>query len=170
MQIIHFILIIISDRAARGKRPDETIPRVHEWCLSKPFELVEEFIVADERSEIEQALRAALAHTDIELIITSGGTGFAVRDITPEVTADFIDRRTPGIDEFLRLEGMKKTPFAALSRGISGISGNKLIINLPGNPTAVIENLDWLGKIVPHGLKVMQGDVQDKEHRSSGKA
>jgi molybdopterin adenylyltransferase len=163
--MIPLILIIISDRAASGERPDETIPQVTSWLSGQPYELIEDFVVADNRREIEQAINASLAHRETALIVTSGGTGFAGRDITPEVTRTFILKPTPGIDEYLRAEGRKKTPFAVLSRGISGINGNKMIVNLPGNPKAVIENLGWLAKILPHAMKVLDGPVADSEHK-----
>ncbi len=164
MQLINMALIIISDRATTGERKDSTVPAVLEWCSAKPFDLVEDFIVPDEADEISAALKAALNSENVDVIFTSGGTGFAERDITPEVTKKFITKFTPGMDEYLRIKGLAVTPHAALSRGISGISGNKLIINLPGNPKAVVENLEWLTAILPHAVKVLKGPVEDKEH------
>ena len=164
---IYISVIIISDRAASGNRADETIPIIKQWCLDNSFEIFSEYIVSDEKIEIAQALKKALAEKKTKLIITSGGTGFAARDNTPEVTGEFVEKFTPGIDEYLRMNSLKVTPFAALSRGISGIAKSKLIINLPGNPNAVLENLQWLEKILSHGIKLLSQNVDDSEHSFS---
>lgn len=158
------VVIIVSDRAKSGSRLDETVPALVHWCSGRPFEIIEDFIVADEKSEIEEALRISLAMNNVSLVLTSGGTGFAHRDRTPEVVRPFLEKLTPGLDELLRSKGREVTPYAALSRGVSGIVGNKLVITLPGNPKAVLENMDWLEPILPHALNVLQRSVDDSEH------
>ncbi len=161
---LNMTIIIISDRAAQGIRDDETIPLVQTWCEENSNELVENRIVADEPEDIRNAILSAAKNPGCDLIITSGGTGLSERDSTPEVTSDLIDKPVPGISEYLRSEGVKKNIYAILSRGVSGSIGKKLIINLPGNPKAVVESLDWLKKILPHAIKVLQGPVQDQDH------
>jgi molybdenum cofactor synthesis domain-containing protein len=167
MKPIPIILIIISDRAFHGTRQDETVPKVETWCRDNNFVLEQSNIIPDDEQMIQETIWRAVDTGTARLIITSGGTGFSPKDLTPEVTAQIIERRTPGIDEFLRAEGLKETPYAVLSRGISGIIKDKLIINLPGNPNAVIENLDWLKKILPHALSLLNGVRNDNNHKFS---
>jgi len=123
--------------------------------------------VADEDHEIRAILRRALERENAHLIITSGGTGFSPRDITPESTRLLLQKLTPGIDELLRQSGINETPYAVLSRGVSGITNNKLVINLPGNPQAVISNLDVLKPILPHALRSLNEQIEDTEHQFS---
>ncbi len=158
-------IIIISDRATTGERPDETIPLVKSWCAGKSMVLALSLTVPDDHSAIRTALEQAVRKAGLDLVITSGGTGLSERDITPEITRAFIEKATPGIDEFLRAMGRRKTPFAVLSRGISGMAGNCLVVNMPGNPQAVIDNLEWLHPIISHALGVSRGPVADSEHQ-----
>ena len=167
MKYYNFDLIIISDRAADGTRKDETIPVVRSWCTNSVFHLRHTVIVPDEEQEIRRVLLDSVNTNDCSLIITSGGTGFSPRDITPEVTQSLVQKRTPGIDEYLRQQGIQKTAFAALSRGISGIVSDTLIINLPGSPQAVLEGLASLEKILPHALQVIKGQVTDMDHKEN---
>ena len=159
-------LIIISDRAVDGSRPDATMPLVRSWCTAHSYELVFHTLVPDEAEAIRDVLRTAVDRGDLDLVITSGGTGLAKRDITPEITKEFIDQPTPGIDEFLRAKGLEQTPFSILSRGVSGLAGGRLIINMPGRSQAVIENLEWLLPVLHHALRVSRGPVDDGEHRN----
>ena len=165
MEQVEFNIIIISDRAYHGTRNDKTIPEVRSWCKDNNFRIVQSVIIPDEPDQIADAIHRFINEDNVQLILTSGGTGFAPRDITPEVTAHIIKKRTPGIDEYLRMVGLQKTPYAALSRGISGIVNNKLIINFPGNPRAVIENLEGLKKILPHALSLLRGSQNDDSHK-----
>ncbi len=164
VQLLNIIIIICSDRAASGERADKTIPMVQAWCDVNGYKIISSRIVSDEPGQIKDAILEASASKQCDMIVTSGGTGLADRDNTPECTAALVEKQAPGIAEYLRSESMKKTPFAALSRGIAGIINRKLIINLPGNPDAVIENLEWLKKIVPHAIRVLKGHVGDSEH------
>jgi molybdopterin adenylyltransferase len=162
--IINMIVLIISDRVYHKNRVDETMPMIQKWLLNKPANLVKHFIIPDEANAIRKTIRDALRIENIDVIITSGGTGFSKRDITPEISSEFIKKFTPGIDEYLRFKGTEITPFAALSRGISGIVDNKMIINLPGNPKGVIESLTWLLELLPHGINLIKGSKSDGEH------
>jgi molybdenum cofactor synthesis domain-containing protein len=163
--IINMVVLIISDRVSKELRVDETLPLIKEWLVDKAVNLVDCYYVPDEAVEIRNAIKESLNMKNLDLIVTSGGTGFSNRDITPEITTEFIEKFTPGINEYLRLKGTEITPFAALSRGVSGIVKNIFIVNLPGNPKGVIENLTWLFEILPHGLKLIKGEVDDSEHR-----
>lgn len=117
-------------------------------------------VVADERDLIRDLL--ADLSSDRRLIITTGGTGFGPRDVTPEATADLIDRPAPGLAELIRAEGLRHTPMAALSRGVAGVIGSCLVVNLPGSPKAVKEGIDALAPLLPHVLQLLAGDT---EHR-----
>ena len=163
---LNLTVIIISDRAAQGVRDDETIPLVQTWCDENSMALVETHIVSDEPEDIRNIILSVAKNTDCDLIISSGGTGLAERDHTPEVTNELIDKPIAGITEYLRSEGVKKNKYAILSRGVAGIIGEKLIINLPGNPKAVVDSLDWVKKILPHAIKVLQDPVRDQDHSS----
>jgi len=159
-------LIVISDRAADGSRPDETAPLVRSWCTAHSYELIFDAVVPDEPEAIRDVLKDAVNREDLDLVITSGGTGLARRDLTPEITREFIDRPTPGIDEFLRAKGLEQTPYSVLSRGVSGLAGSRLIINMPGRSRAVVENLDWLLPVLQHAVRVSRGPVDDEEHEN----
>ena len=157
-------LIIISDRVSAGLKQDKTRERVSSWCAENRFKLISVEIVSDDKAVIGKSLQSAIKKKECNLIITSGGTGFSVRDVTPEATRPLLEKITPGIDEYLRREGAKETPFSILSRGISGIVENKIVINLPGNPNAVINGLNMLREILLHALRTIDGDVGDSEH------
>jgi molybdenum cofactor synthesis domain-containing protein len=167
MMTYHLHLIIISDRISRRQKTDQTRDHVTRWCNENGYDLIFEGVVADEDHEIRAILRRALERNDSHLIITSGGTGFSPRDITPESTRPLLEKLTPGIDELLRHAGIKETPYAVLSRGVSGITKNKLVINLPGNPKAVISNLDVLKPVLPHALRSLNERIEDTEHQFS---
>jgi molybdenum cofactor synthesis domain-containing protein len=122
---------------------------------------VEEYrVVPDERERIADALRE-MAASGLSLVLTSGGTGLGPRDVTPEATADVIDRPVPGLGELMRQAGRQFTPRAALSRAIAGIRGRTLIINLPGSPRGVRENLGAILEVLPHAMEVLAGEVTD---------
>jgi molybdopterin adenylyltransferase len=167
MKQIEFILIVISDRAFRGVRQDQVIPRIKSWCKENNLILDRGIVIPDDEEAIRKTLSNTVNTEEAQLIITSGGTGFSPKDITPEVTSQLIKKRTPGIDEYLRTRGMEKTPYSILSRGVSGIIYDKLIINLPGNPDAVIENMNWLKTVLPHALSLIRGDSNDAAHKIS---
>ena len=153
-----FAIITISDRSSKGLREDLSGPKLVE-CVTKENWLVEyASIVPDEIDIIVDALKNCLINPKIHIILTTGGTGFAPRDVTPEATKIVIEKNAPGIAEALRAESLKLTPHAMLSRGIAGISGNTLIINLPGSPKAVEENFIFLKPILQHAVDLLVGD------------
>ncbi len=150
-----------SDRTARGERGDKSGPVIAGKVREFSGEVVTSLVVPDEREEIARALAAMADSGDVDLILTTGGTGCSPWDVTPEATRDVLEKEVPGILELLRREGFQATPRAALSRGVAGLRGKVLIINLPGSPRAVQENMSILAPLLPHALAVSAGEVQD---------
>ena len=157
----------VSDRAAAGTYEDRSGPVAAEMiAVHTNWSVSEQAIVADEFDAIVAVLEA-WSDSRLDLVLTSGGTGFAPRDITPEATRWVIEREAPGIAEVLRAESLKITQHAMLSRGVAGMRGQTLIINLPGNPKAVRESLDLLLPVLPHALDLLSGTPEsDQDHRS----
>lgn len=148
-------ILTISDTRSAGTRTDTTTGLMKEILEGLEIEVVETRLVPDEREEISAAIKE-LAVT-ANLVLTSGGTGLAPRDVTPEATRAVLDREAPGIAEAMRAETAKLQKLSWLSRGVAGTRGNTLIINLPGNPKAVRECLDVLAPMLPHALKLSSG-------------
>lgn len=153
-------VITVSDRCYNNLREDLTGPAVSQLLISNGYNVIENEIVPDDVFMIKEALNKAVS-ANINLIITAGGTGFSKRDVTPEATLGVIERATPGISEYMRMKSMEITPRGMLSRGVSGIKNNSLIINLPGSPKAACENLSFVLDSVEHGLKMLLSDVAD---------
>ncbi len=153
-------VITVSDRSARGERPDGSGPVVKAMLEEVGYQVVECIIVPDELEEIAQALRQA-ASEDVALILTTGGTGFAPRDVTPEATLSVVERLTPGIPEAMRAASLRITPRAMLSRSAAGILNRSLIVNLPGSPKAAKENLEAVLPALDHGLLMLRGAPAD---------
>ena len=147
-------VITASDKGAQGLREDLSGPCIKKILEEANYEVVSVDILPDDRNLIADKL-IELSEKKIPLILTTGGTGFAPRDNTPEATRDVIEKETPGISEAIRAESLKITPRAMLSRAISGIRKQSLIINLPGSPKAVKECLDFILPILEHGLNIM---------------
>ena len=151
-------VLTVSDRAARGEYQDASGPLIVDVIERKThWQVVEQMIVADELIDIANYLKT-WSSAGLDLILTTGGTGFAPRDVTPEATLSVIEKHTPGIVEALRSESLKITQHAMLSRATAGIRGSTLIINLPGSPKAVKENLDMLLPVLPHALELLRGE------------
>ena len=153
-------VITVSDRSARGERPDGSGPMVKTLLEEAGYQVVDCIIVPDELEEIAQALRQG-AQEDVALILTTGGTGFAPRDVTPEATLSVVERQTPGIPEAMRAASMRITPRAMLSRSVAGILKRTLIVNLPGSPKAAKENLEAVLPALDHGLLMLRGAPAD---------
>ncbi len=153
-------VLTASDRSAAGVRPDRSGEVVGEVLAAVGWTVEEYRVVPDERERIADALRE-MAASGLALILTSGGTGLGPRDVTPEATADVIDRPVPGLGELMRQAGRQFTPRATLSRAIAGIRGRTLIVNLPGSPRGVHENLGAILEVLPHAVEVLAGEVTD---------
>jgi len=151
-------VLTISDSCARGERVDLSGPAVAALLRRRNFQLVGTEIVADEQSAIEKAIIHWAAES--RLVVTTGGTGIAERDLTPEATRRVSTRLLEGVAERMRLEGAKKTPFAALSRGVCGIRGESLILNVPGSPSAAVESLEAVIDLLPHALQLLAGNTE----------
>lgn len=148
-------MVTISD--TRGEKEDTAGLALIECLREIGAEVLERVIVTDDHDEIVGALKTAVANQGVNLVMTTGGTGFAPRDNTPEATLAVIERETPGISEAIRAESLKITPLAMLSRAVSGISGRCLIINLPGSPKAVRECFAAIKKVLPHAVDLLEG-------------
>ena len=157
----HAAVLTVSDRSFRGERPDAGGPLVAGILMNAGYEVVYTAIVPDEQKEIEAALCRIADEMNVQLLVTTGGTGFAPRDVTPEATLAVCDRLTPGIPEAMRYASMQITDRAMLSRAQAGIRKGTLIINLPGSPTAAQENLEAVLPAVSHGLEMLSGTPAD---------
>ena len=153
--VIRAVVLTISDSAARGEREDLSGPKVVAELQSLKSEIVATEILPDERDEIAARLRHYADERLANLIVTTGGTGFAVRDVTPEATRDVIEREAAGLSELMRAESLKITPLAALSRAVCGIRGRTLIVNLPGSPRGARENLQAIARVLPHAIELL---------------
>lgn len=150
-------ILTISDRGAAGAYEDRSGPLLRELITARTgWQVDRQEVIPDDLETIAATLRDWCA-AGLDLILTTGGTGFAPRDVTPEATRTVLERETPGIAEALRAESLKVTRHAMLSRGVAGIRGRTLIINLPGNPRAVRENMDVLLPVLPHALELLTG-------------
>lgn len=150
-------VLTVSDKGSVGKRIDTAGPAVCQLLEKNGYEVIQNDIVNDDKQNIIEKLNWAIDN-DINLVCTAGGTGFSKRDITPEATLEVIERLTLGLNELMRLESLKITPKAMLSRATSGIKDNTLIINLPGSKKAATENLEAVIPILEHGLKILVGE------------
>lgn len=150
-------IITASDKGARGEREDLSGAVIKEMMVAEGYEIYSQQILPDEREELAAHMHLLCAE-GVDLILTTGGTGFSTRDQTPEATLDVVERLAPGIAEIMRYESMKITKRAMLSRGIAGIKGGTLVINLPGSPKAVRENLAVVLPELKHGLAILKGE------------
>ncbi|MDR1815822.1 MAG: MogA/MoaB family molybdenum cofactor biosynthesis protein [Clostridiales Family XIII bacterium] len=154
-------VITVSDKGAAGEREDTSGPLVATMLEEAGYRVVYVDIVPDERDLIEAELRSCADRQDIALVLTTGGTGFAPRDVTPEATAAVCERLAPGIPEAMRAASMQVTDRAMLSRMAAGIRGKTLIVNLPGSPKAAKENLEAVLPALSHGLEMLRGPARD---------
>lgn len=148
-------VLTVSDSTARGERADLSGPAVAEALRKHDFQIVTAEVVADDQAAIRRALIRLAGKA--RLVVTTGGTGIAARDVTPEATRAVCKRLLEGIAERMRFEGAKKTAFAALSRGVCGVRGKSLMLNLPGSPKGAVESLESVVELLPHALQVACG-------------
>lgn len=150
-------ILTASDKGSKGEREDLSGQVIKEMMARIDGQAICYALLPDDREAIVRQLTLWCDQEGLDLIFTTGGTGFGPRDITPEATLDVVERLVPGIPEVMRAESLKITPRAMLTRAVAGIRGKTLIINLPGSPKAVRENLDWILPALPHGLDILRG-------------
>jgi molybdopterin adenylyltransferase len=163
-------VLTVSDRVARGERRDISGPALRERLEQALHRVVEMALVPDEPPEIEAVLRRWADAGDVDLVLTTGGTGIAPRDRTPEATLEVCERTVPGIAEVMRHAGLSKTPHSMLSRGVAGVRGQTLIVNLPGSPRAAVECLESILPALPHAVELLSGspDAEAGHRRPPG--
>ncbi|MBI5193112.1 MAG: MogA/MoaB family molybdenum cofactor biosynthesis protein [Nitrospirae bacterium] len=156
--MIKVAVLTMSDKGSRGEREDESGRLICEMVKEISGDVITHEVIPDEQKIIEERLRHFADNLKADVIITTGGTGVSPRDITPEATRNILDKEIPGLAEVMRAEGCKKTIRAAISRGLVGIRGRSLIVNLPGSPKGVKEGLNVILTTIPHVIEKLQGD------------
>jgi molybdopterin adenylyltransferase len=154
-------VITISDRGYRGEREDASGEVIQEMVRGLGAEVAFSTVVPDEGDKIKRVLIQGVDEMGLDLIITTGGTGVSPRDVTPDATREVIEREVPGFAEAMRMEGLKKTPYAMISRAVCGVRGRTLIVNLPGSPKAVQEGLEVILPAIAHTIAKIQGDPEE---------
>lgn len=159
-------ILTVSDRSALGERPDLSGPVIEEEVVAQGWTISKKEVIPDDLYVIKNTLSTWIDSGDIDVLLTTGGTGFSSRDITPEATKAVIDREAPGLAEAMRAASLKVTLHAMLSRATAGIRGRTLIVNLPGNPRAAVENLRVVLPVLNHAVELLTDDPQSEEgHR-----
>ncbi len=159
-------VLTVSDRSARGERVDLGGPAVAEAVLARlpGASVAARAIVADDRAAITARLVEWADALGLDLVLTTGGTGFAPRDVTPEATLDAIERLAPGLAETMRADSQRVTPHAMLSRAVAGIRSRTLIVNLPGSPKGAVENLASIAPVLPHAIELLREAAEAEQH------
>ncbi len=157
--MIRAAIVTVSDRSARGERTDEAGPALERVLLKAGFEVNERVVVPDELEPLRSALRRL--STEVDVVLTTGGTGIGLRDITPDVTRSLLARELPGFGEAMRRASAASTPRAILSRATAGVCGRALVVNLPGSPAGAVECLEVVLPAIPHAVRLLSGEVRD---------
>jgi molybdopterin adenylyltransferase len=161
---IRFGILTVSDRSARGERPDLSGPALVELVIAQGWKVERTAIVADNLAALRETLSAWADAADVDVILTTGGTGFAPSDVTPEATRLVIEREAPGLAEAMRSESLNVTSHAMLSRAVAGMRGKVLIINLPGSPKAAVQNLQVIMPVLPHAIELLHEAPDAERH------
>ncbi len=156
MSSIRLAVLTVSDRSSRGERPDASGPALVELAQAQGWQVIEQDILPDEQELLSERLASWADSGVVDIILTTGGTGFAPRDVTPEATRAVVERLTPGLDEAMRAASLRVTPHAMLSRAISGIRKRTLILNLPGSPKGAVENLQVVLPALEHAVRLLR--------------
>lgn len=157
--MIQVAILTVSDSSAQGVRPDESGPALRRRCEELNWPVVTSAIVPDEGVKIAAQLEDWADKNDISLILTTGGTGVALRDVTPEATRGILHREIPGIPELMRSKGTEQTKYSVLSRSVAGTRNRSLIVNLPGSPRGALHSLKIIEPLVPHIIELLQGQT-----------
>ena len=155
---LRFGILTLSDRSSRGERPDTSSPALAALIQAEGWSAVKQALLPDDEPSIREMLISWADSREMDVILTTGGTGFSPRDVTPEATRAVIQREAPGLAEAMRAASLKVTPHAMLSRIVTGIRGKTLIVNLPGSPKGAVENLQVILPVLPHAIQLLRED------------
>jgi molybdopterin adenylyltransferase len=164
MAPIRFGILTVSDRSAHGERPDLSGPALAEYVQAQGWTVLRTAVIADDRLALQETLAAWADSNELDVVATTGGTGFAPRDVTPEATRAVIEKEAPGLAEVMRQESLKITPHAMLSRAVAGIRGRTLILNLPGSPKGAVESLQVVSPVLAHAVELIRNDPESEKH------
>jgi len=163
--VLRIGILTVSDRSARGERPDLSGPALEKAVLEYGWQVIWQEVLPDDFEPLRIFLTTKTDDNQVDVLLTTGGTGFGRRDITPEATRAVVQRLAPGLAEAMRTASLAVTPHAMLSRGVAGIRGSTLIVNLPGSPKAAIEQLAVIAPALPHAVQLLQEDpLAEKNH------
>ncbi len=165
MKELRFAIITISDRSSRGERPDTSGPALVDYLKSKGGMICYQSIIPDDFETIKKELITLSDNPDIDVILTTGGTGISPRDVTPEATLSIAERLIPGIHEYIRSKSIQITAHAMLSRATAAIRNQTIIINLPGSPKGAVESLEFVQNILPHAVAQLRGLPAAQDHK-----